>query len=220
MRSPNQRRLEHMHNLRHKKHCSPYLQHCFNKHGEDSLLFEVIEAVDDANFILAREQFHIWRNHQRLLNSHPVADSTYAAMASNIGRVQSKEERAMRSRAIKKAIDDGITQYRPWTKERRKSHGEALKGRIMPKAKPERGLKISKALKGRACPPKAIACSVATRTAFIANEVHEWLAMRESGLSFREIERITGRCRRVIGRECKKVIDNVADKGASEPTSR
>jgi len=211
VRRPNQRRLEHLHNLRRGKHHSRHLQHCFNKYGEDSLAFEVIERVEDANFLLAREQFQIWRVAGRCLNSAEVADSHLAAAAANSGRVQGDSERAMRSAAIKKAIDDGKTKYSPWTDERRKSHGAALKGRAMPPVNPGRGEKISEALKGRPCPPKAIARSVATRTAFIALELPTWLAMLASGMSYRAIHLKTGRNYKTIVRECRKVLGEVSN---------
>lgn len=207
IRSPRQRFHEHLHHLRRMKHHSRHLQHCFSKHGEDSLVFEIVEIVMDANFLLPREQFHIWRNEGVTLNSHPVADSVYAARASNLGRVQGEAERAMRSAAIKKAIDDGITKYSPWTAERRKAHGASLTGRVMPPVNAGRGQKISEALKGRPCPPRAIASSVATRTAFISSELPLWLELRAQGKSFRYIQKLTGRCRRVIERECARAAN-------------
>lgn len=205
MRRPNQRRLEHLHNLRHGKHHSKYLQHCFNKHGEASLSFKVIERVEDANFLLAREQFQIWRVAGRCLNSAEVADSHLAAAAVNTGRAQSAEERAMRSQAQRAATAAGTKKPREWTDKQRAEHSIILTGRTMPEVTETTRANISKAKKGCVCPPLAIERSVATRTAFIADEIPTWLKMRTGGMSFREIERRTGRSRRIIARECSRV---------------
>ena len=44
------------------------------------------------------------------------------------------------------------------------------------------------------------------RNAFVAAESAAWRAMAAQGKSFREIERLTGRCRRVIARACKESV--------------
>ena len=44
------------------------------------------------------------------------------------------------------------------------------------------------------------------RNAFVAAESAAWRAMAAQGKSFREIERLTGRCRRVIARACKEAV--------------
>lgn len=204
IRSSNQRRLEHLFLLRRNKHHSKHLQYAYNKYGEDSFVFSVIEYVE-ANFMLAREQFHIWRNEKHSMNSVPVADSTLCATIANRGRKQSDEERAMRSNAQLLALKNGTRKRRVWTDDERVAHGVRLTGRKMPPTKESTRINISLALKGRECPPTAIANSVAKRTSFIKDEVGSWLKMRNGGMSYRQIEKVTGRSRDVIARECKRV---------------
>lgn len=61
------RKLIHFCDLRHNRHHSPILQNSFNKHGENNIVFEVIETVDaiDLQDILEREQFYIDTLHPR-----------------------------------------------------------------------------------------------------------------------------------------------------------
>ena len=216
VRRPNQRRLEHLHNLRRGKHHSRHLQHCFNKYGEDSLAFEVIERVEDANFLLAREQFQIWRVAGRCLNSAEVADSHLAAAAANSGRVQTAEERARRSLSQLAAVAAGTKKPVAWTSAQRAAHSAILTGRAMPAVSASTRANISKALKGRECSWAAVANSVATRTAFIADELQGWLEMRAAGMSYREMERRTGRSRRMLERECSRAANEARTSQAPE----
>jgi hypothetical protein len=88
----------------------------------------------------------------------------------------------------------------PWSDDRRRAHSVALTGRSMPPANPERGARISAAKKGKKQSPEHIASLVISRAAKFASEVPVWQAMRAEGLSIREIERKTGRSRRMIAR--------------------
>ncbi|WP_409456861.1 GIY-YIG nuclease family protein [Pseudomonas sp.] len=203
-RSPNQRRLEHLHHLRRGRHHSRRLQRCFDKYGEDSLAFSVVEVVDDLNMLLPREQFHIWRAEGVCLNSADVSDSVHCARIANTGRAQSADERARRSVALLAAVAAGTKKSVCWTDEQRAAQSRILTGRKMPEVKASTRENISKALIGRACPDLAIKRSVETRTAFIAVELPGWLAMRAKGMSYREMEKITGRSRKMLERECSK----------------
>ncbi len=50
----------HLKLLRQKKHHSIYLQNSFNKFGESSLVFEILEVLEeDKEFVLLREQYYI-----------------------------------------------------------------------------------------------------------------------------------------------------------------
>lgn len=213
MRNTTQRFNEHKHHLKNKKHHCRYLQHAFNKHGLNSLQLVVLQEVDDVNFLLACEQFAMWRYMDRLMNSIPVSDGIYAANEANRGRKQSAEERKMRSEKIKEAMKYSQA-VRNWSDERRARHSIALTGRKQPKTSEQTKLKISLANKGKPCPRLAIENSVKARTSFIAEEVNEWLDMRKNGLSYREIERQTGRARGMIARECRK-FENSNEKGTS-----
>jgi len=203
IRASRQRRSEHLHLLRHGKHHSKYLQNAFNKHGEENFAFAVIETVD-ANLMLAREQFHIWRQGKNSMNSAPVADSTLCATLANTGRKQDEAERLRRRESQLLAIKRGTRKSRVWTDEERTAHSIRLTGRKMPPVADVTRKKISLANKGRKTPVTAIKNSVATRQAFIAKELPQWLEMRSSGMSYREIEAVTGRSRDVIARECKR----------------
>lgn len=53
----NRRYSVHLTQLRSNKHHSAYLQRAYNKYGEDSFRFEVVEYIDDAKYLLVREQY-------------------------------------------------------------------------------------------------------------------------------------------------------------------
>ena len=163
----NQRRLEHLHYLRKGNHHALQLQRCFSKYGEDAMSFDVIEFVEDANFVHAREQFQLWRHSGNLLNGT-------------------------------QDVSPGVN----FTPEVRAKMSASRKARESKPCSDETKAKISLAKKGRAS-PRGVEASVAARTAFIAEEVDSWIAMLAAGKSYREIERITGRCRNMVARECK-----------------
>lgn len=56
-----QRRSMHLYHLRRGTHHSPILQQSFNKHGEKSFIFGIIEYVDNQNNIIKREQYWLDR---------------------------------------------------------------------------------------------------------------------------------------------------------------
>lgn len=194
-RGNKQRFSEHRHYLRRGTHCAKQLQRCWNKYGESAFDFEVVETVEDAAFLLAREQFHIWRvRSDLLLNTAPVSDSVYAAQAASRGRVMGAEERAMRSRA-----QTGLTRA-PWSDARRAAHSVALRGRKMPPVSESTRRNISAAQRGKV-PVVAILRSQAASKARVSALVPEWLNLHSEGHSFRAIEKMTGNCRKVIARE-------------------
>lgn len=230
---PNRRFNLHRMDLVSGRHHSPKLQNSWNKHGEAAFLFEIVEEVEDANFLLAREQAWIWRFQDVLLNCSMQAGSPIgvkrteaqkqtaserkkafyatpegrahleAMHAKNRGRKQSDEERAMRSKVM-----TGKKCGPEWTDEQRKAHSLALKGRKMPLVSEATRENISKAKKGvRRSPAANEACTQAARARnalWISAEKPGWIAMIAQGVSIREIERITGRSRKVIARECGK----------------
>lgn len=128
VRKPNQRRLEHLHALRHGKHVTSHLQRVYNKHGEADLTFYVAEQVEGD--VLAAEQRHIdaigrpW-----IMNGAPVSDSILAAHAANRGRVMPPEERARRSASRLASIAAGRANLRTWDEAARMAHSVALTGR-------------------------------------------------------------------------------------------
>lgn len=55
----NSRWIYHRRDLRARKHHSPYLQASWNKYGEDSFAFRVLEGVVDKSLLISREQHYI-----------------------------------------------------------------------------------------------------------------------------------------------------------------
>ncbi len=53
------RKWIHLKRLREGKHHSAILQNSWNKHGEESFSFSILEIVDDENTLINREQFYI-----------------------------------------------------------------------------------------------------------------------------------------------------------------
>jgi group I intron endonuclease len=207
-RSAKQRWAEHMHYLRKGTHHSKHLQRVYAKYGVKDLEFSIAAHCDDSEPLLDVEQRHIDMHDGRCMNTAPVSDSIYAAHAANRGRVMSEEEKAKRSEAAKKAISEGRAIRGPWSEERKAAHAIRLTGRKMPKVSQEskdnisKGLRMMHALKGTSAKPKG----PDLRNAFVAAESAAWRAMAAQGKSFREIERLTGRCRRVIARACKEAV--------------
>lgn len=207
MRSFKQRWSEHRWYLRKGRHHSSRMQRCFKKYGEEAFAFSVVEHVSDLNFLLAREQFHIWRQDpEALMNSAPVSDSALAARLSNLGRVEPEDAKAKRLIAVRAGMAK-VDHRAKFTDEVRARMSVSRRKRVMKPVTDETRLRISQAKKGCKTSRLAVERSVATRTAFIESEVDSWIRMRSEGKSFREIERITGRCRKVVARECARYLE-------------
>jgi len=73
------RRRIHKHHLKKGDHHNKYLQAAYDKYGESTLVFSVIEIVSDKNMLLEREQYWIDRyeslNREKGYNLAPVAES-------------------------------------------------------------------------------------------------------------------------------------------------
>lgn len=205
-RGAKQRWSEHLHYLRKGTHHSKHMQRVYLKYGEGDLSIVSTQECGDGEDLLACEQAHIDSLAGFVMNAAPVSDSIYAAHEANRNREMSEEERQRRSNSAKRAIAEGRAKRGPWSKERKAKHSERLAGRKMPPVSEETRRNISEALRlrnamaGKSPKPKG----ADGRTAFIACEVDSWVAMRASGKSFREIEALTGRCRKVISRECAR----------------
>jgi hypothetical protein len=211
-----QRWLVHLHYLRTGKHHAKLLQAVYDQHGEEDLRFSLVEWVQDKSRMLEREQAHIDAVGAKCINGAPIANGIYAAHAVNRGRVMPEDERRRRSAVAKLGFAEGRRVLAPWTAERRAAHAIALTGRKMPpvtqqtRERISQGHRLRHALLGTAAKPKTY------RYAFIEAELPHWLSMRASGKSYRAIEAITGRCRKVVAREVKKAG---AGGGASLPAA-
>jgi len=207
-RTTKQRFAEHLHYLRKNTHHSKHLQRIFNKYGEADLAFSVAQVCDECEDLLAAEQAHIDKNITIALNTAPVSDSIYAAHHANRGRKMTDEEKERRRAAALLAIEEGRQKHTPWSDERKAAHAIRLKGRKMPPVKQSTMDNISEALRARHALLGTSAKKKLTdeRTAFIGREIQCWLDMRAKGMSYREMERVTGRCRKVLSRECGKAL--------------
>lgn len=92
------RKGQHWHKLRKGIHDNSHLQSAWNKYGEDSFIFEVLEHVDNVNSLIEREQYWIDLldvcNRSKGYNKAPKA-------GSNLGRKMSKTSRNKMSIAKK-----------------------------------------------------------------------------------------------------------------------
>jgi group I intron endonuclease len=66
------RKWSHLGQLKRKNHHCAHLQNFANKHGIDTLYFEVLEYVEDKDNLIEREQFYL-SNIQNKFNSAPFA---------------------------------------------------------------------------------------------------------------------------------------------------
>lgn len=113
------RQCGHISDLRKNKHHSKYLQRSWNKHGEDSFAFEILEQVPIKSQLLQREQY--WLDALRpAYNSYPIAGSPLGSKKTpeqiqamkdriarfnpHIGSKRSAESRQRMSDAQKKVI--------------------------------------------------------------------------------------------------------------------
>ena len=81
------RRNIHFSELRRNCHSNPHLQNAFNKYGQESFVFKMIELCDEAT-LLVREQFY--------LDAYDVVENGYNInpnAGSNLGRKFSQEAR-------------------------------------------------------------------------------------------------------------------------------
>lgn len=188
---------------------APILQRTYDKYGEADLqIYKALEC-DGSEPILKVEQDHIDAHFGWLMNTAPTSDSIRAAHSANMGRVQPVEERARRSAVAKKNVAMGVKYGGVWDDARRISHGIALTGRVMPPMKDSTRENIGlmqrfyRALRGE----KSIQMFY-QKDAFIETEKYSWADFRAKGMSYREIERVTGRARKIIQRECEKMLND------------
>ena len=97
------RKREHFTRLENNKHPNIKLQRAYNKYGSNNFIFEVIEIVDNKEFILSREQYYI--DHLNVVNEGYNINPT---AGSNLGMQWSDEVKAKISNTLKGNI--------PWNK--------------------------------------------------------------------------------------------------------
>lgn len=126
----------HLCQLRHGKHHSRKLQRAWNKYGESSFIFSIVEEVSNIDMLIAVEQGYLDQvtNWRRIYNSNPVA-------GSSIGRKLSK---TTRKKIAAKAFG------RKATAEAKAKMSESHKGK---KKSPEHIAKIAEKRRARAKQP-------------------------------------------------------------------
>lgn len=114
------RLYNHRYHLQRGTHKSSLLQRAWSKYGESAFDFCLVEMVDDLIFLLAREQFWIWRNRSA---DREFGYNICPTAMSALGVVRSEETRRKLSEANKGKP------ARPTTEETRKKISAAHKNR-------------------------------------------------------------------------------------------
>lgn len=94
----NKRWRQHRSDLNLNKHTNSYLQHAWNKHGEENFKFYVLELVADKSKLLEREQF--WLDHSRCYDIN-IGYNLNLIAASSLGIKRSEYTKAKMSLANK-----------------------------------------------------------------------------------------------------------------------
>jgi NUMOD3 motif len=147
----------HRYLLRLAKHWSRHLQSAWAKYGATAFVFEIVEIVEDANFILPREQCWIWRE-----NAHKAGYNTLEKPDRLSGFKHSPESLAkMReSQRVSLRLRSGWT----WNTEARTAASVARRGK---KLSPERNRRKSEWQTGKKKSPEARRrMSIAQKTVF------------------------------------------------------
>lgn len=120
--SPHNRRLEHFNHLRKNKHHNIFLQRAFNKYGEESFTYEVLEIFEDEELM--------WRKEEELIEA---LSNTYNMMPGGIrgprmygkdnpkyGKIISEQQRRLQSEAMS-------GENHPYFGKKRPEHSELLR---------------------------------------------------------------------------------------------
>jgi group I intron endonuclease len=124
-----QRFNSHKSALRHNKHGNPHLQRVWNKYGEDSFEFNIIEAIESPADVITAEQFYL--------------DVFYGDMCYNIRAVAESNKGIIRSQETKRK--HSITMKLRYGKDSKvaKDRSNRMKGVPQPeKASIARAMKI------------------------------------------------------------------------------
>jgi group I intron endonuclease len=150
-----QRKRQHLHDLRYKKHGNDHLQKSFNKYGECNFYIDILELVD-IEFLISREQFWIDSlnviNHMIGYNKNPIAGTTAGrdpSIARKTVETRRKNNPNWHPVDISQRIKDSL-------KNIDQSHNEATKQKISASMKkavvnrdPESYLKMANTKKGK-----------------------------------------------------------------------
>lgn len=123
------------------RHHSPRLQAAWNKYGADAFVFEVVEHVEDALFLVGREQNWLWNNESTLLNCSMVAGSPLG-----VKRTEEQKQRMKASKQAFYATEEGKAHLanmhaknrgRVMTDEERERRSQSARGKIAGRPKSE-----------------------------------------------------------------------------------
>jgi len=80
----------HKSSLRNNRHANEHLQRSWNRYGEESFIFEIIEAVEDDSQLLIREQFYIdfYKSHDYIFGYNI---STVAGRPINLNQLKGED---------------------------------------------------------------------------------------------------------------------------------
>jgi len=109
---------DHLSTLRRGDHCNKYLQNAYNKHGEESLKFSILEIINTPEEAIITEQRYI-DNLGPEYNICPVAGNT-------LGRNVTKE---IRQKLSKAGMGNKNSSGYHHTEEARRKIGKSSKGR-------------------------------------------------------------------------------------------
>lgn len=116
----------HLDGLRHNKHHSIHLQRAWNKYGEQSFVFEIIEIIEDLSIILKREQYYLdslksW--------DRKIGYNICIIAGSSLGVKKTVEEKLKQSELRKGKPIPWMNTGKPRTKEHRDNLSKSCKGR-------------------------------------------------------------------------------------------
>lgn len=188
------RASEHLSSLRKQKHGNSFLQHDFDKCGEQNFKFETVELVMDKKDLVVREQYYLDLYYDKRVNCYnicPIATSqlgvkrsaeTRAKMSAyRTGKRLSEETKAKMSSSMKghKASPEALT------KARARRHTAETKVKISASNKgksysPEALINMSNGQRGRKHPQEIKQKMSADRTNN-PSHVFEWKFLSPSG---------------------------------------
>ena len=97
---------EHVHNLKNNKAHNAHFQNAWNKYGEDSFRFMIVEVIDDCEIVLTREQYWIdYFEFDNLYNINPRATG---------GLQFTREVIERRAQTNKSRYVDVVDRYKKW----------------------------------------------------------------------------------------------------------
>lgn len=164
-----QRKIDHWKQLRGGRHHSRHLQASWNKHGENSFKFRLIEAVDDKGRLIEREQhyfdvlkpeYNIAKIAGSCLGVRHTAESKAKMSRARKGRRLSPEqiEHLRKINTGRKASPESIARMKKAQRARVENNPEyraaLLARQVKLSTDPEIRRKRSEALKGRTSPMK------------------------------------------------------------------